>query len=161
MAISNVSTDYSNRKRDIHILQGVKATQMGKAKITPSFGKISNYCAGVQKLVQRYTISFFTIAGSQDHFAEFGTSFLQKISSARRNMTKEEIGHLFNFANAKIITEFKQYQADNPDQPLDEQIAKATLLNASALGDTLNLDIKIITLAGDVVEFLLPLPETL
>jgi len=66
MPISSTTTNYSGRKKDIHIFQGVDPSKV--SDINPSFGKISNYCAGVQKLVQRYAICLLTELGSQENY---------------------------------------------------------------------------------------------
>jgi len=161
MAISSITTDYSTRTKDILIFLGANPAKSDKQPVTAAFGNISAYCAGVQKLIQRYFISFFTTIGSQENFTDFGSNFLQRIISSRRNITKTEILHIFNFANAKVLGDFRTYQSNNPNLPLDEQIGRAELTDAIANGDTLSLTIKIITLAGDTITFVLPLPNTL
>ncbi|MEG7795894.1 hypothetical protein, partial [Listeria monocytogenes] len=71
MAIKSITTNYTGRKIDLHIMQGVKAP--GSSDISLGFGKISNYCSGVQKLIQRYTIMLLTEIGSQENFPTFGS----------------------------------------------------------------------------------------
>ncbi len=159
MAISSITTDYSTRKKDVHIFNGVNPYTTEKHPITPKFGKVSAYCAGVQKLIQRYAISFLTAAGSQEFFPDFGSSFMNKAKTGYRGITKADIQHMFNFGSAKVIIEFRAYQSKHSDDPLDEQLNGAVLTDCGVVGDKLFLNITLETLAGDNIPFVLPLPH--
>lgn len=156
MAISKISTNYADRKLDLHIMQGVNAPNA--SNISPSFGKISNYCAGVQKLIQRYTIMFLTEIGSQEDYPEFGSDFITKITSTSNNFNRSDLFSLFAFANQKVSDELFDYQINN-DIPLDEQLNVVELNEIVSTPDGgVSLKLTIIPRAEQPVEFLMPLP---
>ncbi len=161
MAVSSVTTDYSGRQKDVFIFHGINPYSPDRLTVTPKFGKVSGFCAGVQKLVQRYAISLLTQTGSQEDFPDFGSSLLTEAANGHRGISIEDIRHIFNFANAKVVVAFREYQAENPDLPLDEQLDYAILENVEVSGDYLSLDIRISTLSGDSVPVVLPLPKNL
>lgn len=158
MAIGSITTDTSGHTRDIHIMQGVNP-RLASSTITLSFGKVSNFCVGIQKLVQRYTITFLTILGSQTDYTEFGTNFLSSTLASNVNPSRLDVQHIFNFANALVLEIFREYQSGNTDLPLDEQIDTATLTDLSVTPGSISLRITITSLSGDVVDFIVPLPE--
>jgi len=159
MAIQNITTDYTGRKKDISIMRNTVPTVANAQPVTLEFGKVSAYCAGVQKLVQRYTVIFFTAVGSQPDYPDFGTPFYTTVVQSNIG-AKSEILHKFNFANLKTIETIRAYQqASTVAIPLDEQINTATLLDlVISTPDSLQLKIKIKTNAGESVDFLMPLP---
>ncbi len=156
MSISSVTTNYTGRKKDINIFGYKNPNVQTISTATLTFGRVSSYCAGVQKLVQRYTISLFTKLGSQTFYPNFGTNFVSSIENAQ---AQQELQHDLVFANAIVISEFRQYQAVNPDLPLDEQIQTVTINEISYAEGVLYLNLSILTLAGDSVQYILPLPQ--
>lgn len=154
-----VTTDYTGRTRDVHILHGASPSSPDAQRVSPEFGKISSFCTGVQKLVQRYTIAFLTNLGSQPTFPSFGTNFIKNISSTNQRVNLQDVYHLYVFANSKVLSEFRAYQRQGKDLPLDEQLNYTTLRNVTSVGGAVFLDIKLITLAGDQFVFVLPLPK--
>lgn len=158
MAInSNLSTDYSNRKIDIHIFQGVKAPNA--SDITPSFGKISNFCTGLQKLIQRYTIAILTELGSQSMYPTFGTSFITSLTSKTRLYNQADIYPIFNKANAKVVSEFFNYDQANPGAPDDERLSGARIkkIDLTKAG-RVELTVQLETYGASPTTFILPLP---
>ena len=145
MPISGTSTNYSGRTRDINISYGLKPTSAGKQPVTYTFGKTSSYIAGVQKLVQRYTILLLN------------TGLVNQLQSARNSSTQEAI-HIFNFLNWDVIKLLRDYQNSNTGLPEDEQLAGAQLIELTTSGDQLNIRIEITTKAGEDVVYLMPIP---
>jgi hypothetical protein len=158
MAISKITTDYSGRKKDVSIIRNINPTNPATQKVTLEFGKVSAYCAGVQKLVQRYMIIFMTEVGTQKSYPEFGTPFYGNIR--RGNVVnKTDLVHKFNFANLKTVETIRTHQQKFNDIPLDEQINTALLGDIIFVArDQINIRILIKTNAGDNVDFLMPLP---
>lgn len=157
MAISSTTTVFNDRKKDIHIFQGVNAPNT--TVITPSFGNISNYCAGIQKLVQRYAITLLTELGSQPDFSTFGSSLITRLNNTAVTLGAADVMGLFNLANAKVIRSFRAYQSANPNTYQDEELNTSYLVGVSRVNDKVSLRIKIVSMAGDIVQFVLPLPE--
>lgn len=156
MPISGTSTDYSTRKKDVHIFQGVDVNKL--SAITPSFGRISNYCAGIQKLIQRYAISLLTQLGSQTNYPDFGSSLLESLHNRNLINNRADVFHLFNFANAKVVSEFRTYQSAHTDMPNDEQLSTAQLKDIVVDNDSVFLTIQIYPVETTPVVFLLPVP---
>lgn len=157
MAISSITTVYTDRKIDLHIMQGVNAPS--KSSITPSFGLISNYCTGVQKLIQRYMIMLLTEIGSQENYPDFGSDFLVNLLSSSSVYNRVDLQNLFAFANAKVSKAIIDYQIEN-ELPLDEQLNTASLVDIINIAPGhVSLKIQIIPQTQDAVEFVVPLPN--
>ena len=155
--ITSVSSNYTNRTTDINIGGAKNPTTGGLAKLTFEFGATSSVITGVQKLVQRYCISLMTTLTSQESTPTFGTAFATSIGG---NVTASDIYHQLVFANNKIINEFREYQRTTTlDLPLDEQIDTVTIKSLTYTVGVLNLQLSISTLAGNSVEYILPLPD--
>jgi hypothetical protein len=158
MPISGITTDYSGRKKDISIAFRIDPSNINRQIVDLRFGKVSSFVAGIQKLIQRYMITFLTILGTQPNYPQYGTDIL-KILQQGNTISKNDLVHLFNFANLKVMTLFKAYQSSNPSEPSDEQISTAVLQDIQTGADFVYFDVKIFTLAGDEVNFLLPIPD--
>jgi hypothetical protein len=157
MAINGTSTDYTGRTRDMHIFQGVDP--YATKTVVPEFGKISNFCTGIQKLVQRYTICLLTEMGSQENFPAFGTTLLTTLNNRSLSLNKNDLYPIFNIASAKVIKEFRQFQAKNPGIPDDEKLNTALLEDIIVTNDQVQLNVKIYPISQDAVKFVIPLPK--
>lgn len=158
MPISSTTTNYTQRKKDLHVFQNVNPRGTAVTKL--EFGKISNFCAGVQKLVQRYAIALLTNQGSQESTESFGTNLLSKLYSRNLHLNKADVFPLFNQASNKVHKEFRRYQSDNPGMPEDEQLRSAKLLGVTITNDGVGLDILITPVSNTPVQFVIPLPKT-
>jgi hypothetical protein len=156
MPINGISSDYSGRTIDLHIFQGVNPKEL--AVVTPSFGSISNYCTGIQKLIQRYAILLLTDIGSQVNFNDFGTDLMPTLSTSVSSLNKFDLIPIFNFANAKVLDEFKVYQRQTPDLPDDEQLNTSSLVDIQIINDSVSLIINLVPVAEPAVTFIIPLP---
>lgn len=158
MAISQtLSVDYSNRKIDLHIFQGVNAPN--SSDITPSFGKISNFCTGIQKLAQRYTICLLTELGSQVSFSDFGSDLITSLTSSSNLYNRADLYPIFNEANAKIEAEFYDHDQKYPGAPDDERLASAALVDIlSTPTGGVALSVELQTYSVEPVSFIIPLP---
>ena len=156
--ISGTTTDYTGRQTDILILRGANVNTANAVQTTIEFGSPSSMCAGVQKLMQRYAISMLTILGSQQNFASFGTTLMSSLQNAG-GQTTSDLNHLFNYANLTVVTNFRNYQANNPSNFPDEQLNTATLNSVDISGNSVRLNISIVSVAGTTVQFLLPIPS--
>lgn len=159
MAVSSVTTNYSTRKRDISILQYPVATLPDAQTVTPKFGKNARFCAGVQKLVQRYAIILLTNLNSQEKYPDFGTDFLYSVQSGINPTDTGAASQLFSLASYSAVKLIKSDQISRRNVPLDEQLNSATLTNISMLGDNVVFDVSIQTMAGTDVQFVIPLPK--
>jgi len=159
MPIRNITTDYTGRSKDISIASGVDPRIASPQKVTPSFGAVSSYCAGVQKLVQRFMIALTTVKGSQPEFPDFGTDLLKKISTSSLT-TIGDLTHAFNFASASVVASFRaaQERAEDPG-PEDEQLDTALLTDVEVTSSfNVSYKVSLYTKAGNTYDFLLPIP---
>jgi hypothetical protein len=173
MAILGVSTDYTGRKKDISLLQypdptltpasvtSISFSQALTAKQTvfPKFGKTTRFCAGTQKLIQKYAIMLLTALGSQPHYPEFGSSFIPDINAGIPSTSRLLAEQYFSFASYKVVGDLKTYQIDHPEIPEDERILSAELLALSTYADYVAFNVAITTEAEDSIVFLVPLPK--
>jgi hypothetical protein len=159
MPISGTSSDYTGRTKDISIFQSADATIIGPQDIAPSFGKRARFCAGVQKLIQRYAIILLSNVNSQPNYPDFGTSFMATITAGISPVDKLAAIQIFSAASYDTVLTLRNYQATHPEIPPDEAISRAELNNISLYGSYAAFDVKIFTEAGTSVKFLVPLPK--
>lgn len=159
MPIKKEITDYTNRKKDISILQYPNTTVYDGAEVFPKFGTTSRFCAGVQKLIQRYTVLMLTNINSQEYYPDFATDFLWPLQAGIGPTDNIAARQIFTLADYNAVNIIKKYQIEYPDLPLDEQLDTTFLRNLTLYGSFVSFDVKLTTLAGDAVDFLVPLPK--
>ena len=157
MAIAKLTTNYTGRKKDISILQYPDASKPEAQDVSPKFGKSPRFCAGVQKLVQRYTIILLTNLNSQPDYPSFGTKFLYTLKAGIAPTDKLMARQVFQLASYSTVNTLKEYQTKNIVAP-DESIKSATLKNISLYGGYVSFDVILTTDAGSSIDFLVPLP---
>ena len=159
MPIPGTSTDYTGRKKDISIFQSADATLVGAQDVTAAFGAEAKFCAGVQKLIQRYAILLLSAKGSQFNYPDFGTSFMPTIKAGISPVDKLAATQIFSIASYDAVATLKNYQATRPEIPLDERIVRAELSTISLYASYAAFNVTIYTEAGEAVKFLVPLPK--
>lgn len=157
--IASTSTNYTGRKKDISVMHSPDATIAGPQNITVSFGKNGQYCAGLQKIIQKYAIILLTDTDSQLNYPTFGTDFLKKLQGGFSPVDKLKASQIFNLASYSAVNSLKTYQASRDDIPDDERIVSATLRNISLYNGSAAFDVDIATEAGSSMNFLIPLPK--
>jgi hypothetical protein len=158
MPIRSATTNYTGRKKDISILQNPDALISGAQTVEPSFGKLGRFCAGVQKTIQRYAIILLTNLSSQEFYPDFGTSFLSTLNSYTV-IDALRARQIFVLASYATVSAMQDYQNNDTTIPADERIVSATLIDIVVSNDSASFSVAIKTAAGDVVDFLLPLPK--
>ncbi len=160
MPIQYVSTDYTGRAKDVNILPGIKPTTSVVQKVTPAFGAVSSYCAGIQKLIQRFMIALTTVRGSQKQYPNFGTDLLKRLTVSKLTSVSD-LTHAFNFASARVVEAFRAYQQNTPNLPTDEQLDTALLLEVKVTNtNEVTYRVALYTKAGNTYNFLLPIPTS-
>jgi hypothetical protein len=159
MPISSKVTDYSGRKVDISILRTPQPTAVGSHPVSLAFGKNAQLCAGVQKLVQRYAIILLSNIGSQTEYPNFGTRFLLTLQQGLSPVDALRARQIFSLANYTASNIIKNYQITATDLPQDEQLDSSSLIDIVLYAGSASFSVQITTLAGDVIDFLIPLPE--
>ena len=160
MPIRNIITDYSGRSKDINIFPTVNPRTKDAQPVVASFGPVSSYCAGVQKLIQRYTIALLTVKGSQPAYPKFGTNLLKQLAVSGIR-TRADLTHSFNFANAVVIDQFRTFQKDSAGDHPDEELDTCVLQDVTVTKNyEVNYRVLMYTKAGAILDFLLPIPIT-
>jgi hypothetical protein len=158
MPISGISTNYSGRTVDVSILRTPNAQAIDPVTVTPAFGNPSQLCSGVQKLVQRYAIILLSNSGSQSGYPTFGTDFLKTLQQGLSPVDAIRARQIFSLADYNTVNVIKGYQITNPDIPADEQLSGTQLLDLTLYSGSISFSVQLTTLAGDIANFLLPLP---
>jgi len=159
MAVSLVSSNYTGRKRDLSVFHSPDASLATTQSIGISFGAPSQFCAGVQKLVQAYAIILLTNLMSQPNYPEFGTSFLYTMQSGVSPVDTLAASQIFSLASYDAVSALRTYQATNYDTPADERIVRATLTNIVLSAGSALFEVTIVAESGDTIPFLVPLPK--
>ena len=146
MSIAGTSTNYTGRLLDINISGNLNPLSSNAQPVTYSFGKPSQFVAGVQKLIQRYLISLMN------------TSLVsQLIGSSASNV--QTANTIFNTCNWTVVQAFRSSQSTQLTSPLDEQLDTVQLTSTtSSAANNINFSLQLTTMAGASVTFLLPLP---
>jgi hypothetical protein len=160
MAIPTTA-DITGRELDLEVLQ-TAAQPRELIRLTPTLAVdgVSRRITGLQKLIQRYTLIFFTKKTDVKFDPNQGTSFVSAVVTGAIS-TREQIVHNFTFANADVIAQLRSEDADprfGDPAPDDERIAAARLIDFSINRGTATLlmRVNITTLAGDSTVFVLP-----
>lgn len=160
MAIGNLTTSYEGRQIDIELLQSIVQPSAIQRVSISTVTKPPKIVAGVEKLVQRYALLFLTTLGDMVYAPQQGTDFLSLLI---RGAIQDKAGlqTYFASANTAVILQLKADDANTTkfgEQSTDEQIATATLLNFDIdyKTSTVLLVVQLTTVAGSVVDFVIP-----
>jgi hypothetical protein len=153
-----VTTDYSNRSVDLFIFQGAKPT--GDQFIRPGFGPDSGQVTtGIQKLVQKWTILFFTETGSMEYQPDLGTRFL---TVASQGGLRDVMGvkSEFRLAAKTVQNTLTPLEEADPNMPADEKLGSAelTAVSLDKTAGKLNMTVTITSQAGTSHDIILPVP---
>lgn len=167
MAVNNVTSDYTGRKKDISILQYPNPYIANPQNVKLRFGSNGRFCAGIQKTIQKYTIILLTNLGSQEKFPQFGTSFYSDLIYKSGALDTILATQIFVAASSEAVDAIKAYQIYKDNIPADERLVSATLedivINNIYINDKperqVGFSVKILTEAGESVDYVLPLPK--
>lgn len=155
-----VSADYTNRKIDLEIFQTENPPALLKElKFSMTDGNVSRKLTGMQKLAQRYMITFFTAKGSVAFRPDYGSSFMPAINAGLLQ-SRTAVVQYFSFANIEVGQQL-QLQDQLPegvDMPADEKFARAYLMDyaVNTSEARLYLKVKLESMAGAAYTFVLP-----
>lgn len=158
MAATKKTTDYTDRKVDILILDGnytasvFDLSQSLYASSYPS-GKV---CAGIQKLTQRWLIEFLTPLGSIPYLKERGSNFINVVRSGRLR-SEADVMSAFEFANDRVASNLRAEDFKG-EYPNDEKYSGAQLLSVKiVVGNKISLSVRIDSLEGASRIFVVPI----
>jgi hypothetical protein len=159
MAITSISSDYTGRAKDISILQYPDAALIDAQEVLPQFGNNARFCTGIQKILQKYAIILLTNITSQPDYPAFGTDFFYTLQGGISPVDRVMASQIFTLASFAAVSELRKYQTNHPELPDDEKIVRAELLDLDLYGGYVGFSVKVVTAAGDDVNFVIPLPK--
>jgi len=151
-------TDYVGRQIDVAAFKGWKPgthRQVTQELVAP--GQHGEAIAGIEKLLQRFTIELFTEMGSLIYMPLRGSGFMTE-ARAGYWRTGGDVKSSFSTAMLDVTENLKAEEAET--DPDDERFVSAELLSVSLLGDEVTLTVKVTSKAGTSFEALLPLTVT-
>jgi hypothetical protein len=155
------SADYSGRTVDLEIFQSeYDAAASKQLTLTMTAGDISRRVAGIQKLAQRYMLTFFTPKGSVPFRPGFGSIFMPAVSGGLMQ-SRTAVVQYFSFADADVAQQLR-VQDQSPAglaTPADEQYASSALLDygVDTGSSTLYIKMQLTSQAGAAYTFILPI----
>jgi hypothetical protein len=158
MPIRNSTTSYVGRKKDISVLQNPDGLIADPQEIALKFGERARFCAGIQKLIQRYAILLLTNIGSQKYYPDFGTDLIYKLQAGISTVDLIGATQLFNLANFEAVNTLLNYQIEDTFSPPDERISSATLSDINIISSSIYFSVTITTEALSSISFVVPLP---
>lgn len=150
--------DYVGRQVDVAAFRGWKPgthKQVTQDLVLP--GKHGEEIAGIEKLLQRFTIELFTETGSLTYLPLRGSRFMTE-ARAGYWRTGGDVQSSFSSAMLDISSNLTIEEAET--DPDDERFVSAELLSVSLLADEVTLTVKVTSRAGTSFEALLPLTVT-
>ena len=132
-------------------------------KIELSFSDTPKICTGIQKLAQIFTVTLLTKSGSVLADSTFGTEQIGEIGKSNNILeTVQQAAQLAVFnAYASIRDEQVQIQALGTFIPTDEIITNAQVTDLVITKDTVNLQVKLSTVAGANRDYIIPVPTAM
>ena len=159
----NTTTDYSGRQVDVELLQTIIQPSGVVPVSISSINTAAKMVAGIQKLVQRYTLLLLTNLNDVKFDAEQGGDLLKLVLDGYVQDTGQ-LQYAFASANNRVVTQLNNDDLDGETYgttPMDEMISEAILLDANVekATSTAYLRIQIISQAGTEFTFVLPVTK--
>ena len=157
-----VSIDYTGRTVDLLIFQGVEPS--GKQRIHTGFALDEGgyVCTGVQKVAQSWLILFLTDLGTVLNKPTRGSSFLHAMRTGRIRV-EDDVSAEFSLAAEQVRQTMGLDASADGTLPADERLDEAVLLefDLDQAASYLYLKVRILTVAGDSRDVILPVPVTI
>lgn len=148
------TADYVGKTIDLWAFQQLKGGSdlLEQSMLLPVPGYI---CTGIEKLIQRWIIEFFTKQGSMPFQPERGSTFMTAFSRGELQIEADLIAE-FGFAADQIFNNIVAATSENA--PAEEVLQTAVLNEISILADQLQLIVTITSAAGTSRQIILPIP---
>lgn len=141
---------------DLETFQTVTSSEdNGRLYLTFSKDNTSRRVTGLQKLVQKYVLTFLTPKGSMSMHPERGTDFMNAFMKGGLQ-TRSGILSEFSFANLDTVQQIQSQELD--DDPDEEKLRRAVLLDYAVDFNTgiLYFKVQLITAAGTEAVLIMP-----
>jgi hypothetical protein len=109
-----------------------------------------NLITGIAKLAQIFVLRLLTSFGSKAIDPEEGASLLKNLSG---NYDEARVRHAVNIAIAEVVSNMEEEDEAEMD---DEKIEKSSITSIKKQGHDINIEIEVLSVAGDSVTIILP-----
>ena len=145
------STNYHNRLIDVSVFNGIRET--GMATVSQSlFENGGSVCTGIQKLIQRWILTFLTPKGAVKFHPERGTTFLSDATGFKTEINAEAS---FYTCNSHARAQLKDEEDDS--MPDEERIGNVELEGITVNATGFELRIRLTSRAGETAPLILPI----
>lgn len=154
----STTSDYVGRRFDLVIWQGIagKIPPGGVKPLVPALalpGEGGTIVTGVAKMAQRATLILLQESGSLKYLT-LGTRFM---TEARRGFWRTPMDVQQAFYAALVDVKRQMDQAAKADDPPDEILDTATLVNVGLAGDRVDISIRWVSQAGTNFTLIAPI----
>ena len=152
------TSDYAGRTTDVAAFKGWAPNNNTKVdQVLVSPGDSGQLIAGIEKLVQRFTIELLTELGSLVYLPTRGSTFML---AARAGFwrTGDDVRSSFAIAITDVAENLQVEESES--DPDDERFSYAELISVSLLGADVSMSVSVTSLAGTSFTALLPLNVT-
>lgn len=147
----STTTNYYKRSIDLSVFQGIDEKRM--VTVNQSlFNNGGEVCTGLQKLIQRWLITFLTPKGAVKFHPNWGTTYVSE-STGFHSEIDAEIA--FYSANADACEQMRREEDNNME--LEERIEKVTLEDISIYDTGFSLHVTIVSRFGESAPLVLPI----
>jgi len=148
------TADYVGKTIDLWAFQQLKGGSdlLEQSMLLPVPGYI---CTGIEKLIQRWIVEFFTKQGSMPFQPTRGSTFMTAFSRGELQIEADLIAE-FGFAAEQIFNTIVSATPENA--PPEEVLQTAVLNEMSILADQIQLIVTITSAAGTSRQVILPIP---
>jgi len=153
------SVDYTGRKVDLNIFQGVQP--VGDTQVYLGLGDAGEVVTGIQKLCQAFAKIFLTITGTMEYHPTMGTNFVSAVKTGRIQDEADVRGE-FALA-ADTVRQILNLDAEKTNPPDDEALASTTLEQVSVdkAASKITLFVRVTSVAGNSRVVYLPVPAAI
>lgn len=147
----STTTNYYKRSIDLSVFQGIDEKRM--VTVNQSlFNNGGEVCTGIQKLIQRWLITFLTPKGAVKFHPNWGTDYIAE-SAGFHSEIDAEIA--FYSANADACEQMRREEDKNME--LEECIEKVNLDSISVYDTGFSLHVTIVSRFGEAAPLVLPI----
>ena len=159
--MSRSKVDYAGRTVDLLLLKTVLDVPVMNKRVGIDVSNVSGepmIVTGVEKLVQRFAVSFINSMGSTKFRPNHGTNIVPQVSKGLvYDMSSLEV----EAAEANLLAKTQTIEGDaDEDTPDDEKLvdSEVTDLEFSRAEARIKISIRLTTAAGDSYTYIIPVP---
>lgn len=147
--ITGTSTNYTGRLVDLCLFPDISLPSTPRSMAVDSPARV---IAGVSKAVQGFVMALLSREGENKEDPLMGTLFSERMG-VNGLKYPSDIDQIFYIEASKAMD---WWNSNSKSRPLDEQIRSVSLVGRVFGATSVSLSVRFVTLAGNDIEFLLP-----